>query len=150
MDLSRDRLMLELECTDRKDCSLVRDLLHMFTQRVNRWQFVAMVTGYYVNLSSHLLYICRTILVWGSICHKTLCFISQTPTERISVRYDNDGKRYPCSRPWKPIGLWDVEAPTFSRQSAHRYISRISLSRDRSVASSKVLERDCPGKFMMW
>jgi hypothetical protein len=26
---------------------------------------------------------------------------------------------YPCNRPWRPIGLWDVEAPTFSRQSAH-------------------------------
>jgi hypothetical protein len=25
-----------------------------------------------------------------------------------------------CKRPWRPIGLWDVEAPTFSRQSAHR------------------------------
>jgi hypothetical protein len=22
---------------------------------------------------------------------------------------------------WRPIGLWDVEAPTFSRQSAHRW-----------------------------
>jgi hypothetical protein len=30
------------------------------------------------------------------------------------------GKSYPCSRPWRPIGLWDVEAPTFSGQSAHR------------------------------
>jgi hypothetical protein len=28
---------------------------------------------------------------------------------------------YPCNRPWRPIGLWDVEAPTFSRQSAHRW-----------------------------
>jgi hypothetical protein len=27
---------------------------------------------------------------------------------------------YPCNRPWRPIGLWDVEAPIFSRQSAHR------------------------------
>jgi hypothetical protein len=26
-----------------------------------------------------------------------------------------------CNRPWRPIGLWDVEAPTFSRQSAHRW-----------------------------
>jgi hypothetical protein len=25
------------------------------------------------------------------------------------------------NRPWRPIGLWDVEAPTFSRQSAHRW-----------------------------
>jgi hypothetical protein len=28
--------------------------------------------------------------------------------------------------------------------------SSISLSRDRSIASSKVLERDCPGKVIMW
>jgi hypothetical protein len=24
----------------------------------------------------------------------------------------------PCNRPWRPIGFWDVEAPTLSRQSA--------------------------------
>jgi hypothetical protein len=29
-------------------------------------------------------------------------------------------KSYPCNRPWRPIELWDAEAPTFSRQSAHR------------------------------
>jgi hypothetical protein len=29
---------------------------------------------------------------------------------------------YPCKRPWRPIGMWDVEAPTFSRQSAHRWL----------------------------
>jgi hypothetical protein len=28
--------------------------------------------------------------------------------------------------------------------------SSISLSCDRSIASSKVLERDCPGKVIMW
>jgi hypothetical protein len=28
--------------------------------------------------------------------------------------------RYPSNRPWRPIGLWDVEASTFSKQSAHR------------------------------
>jgi hypothetical protein len=22
---------------------------------------------------------------------------------------------YPCNKPWRPIGLWDVEAPTFDR-----------------------------------
>jgi hypothetical protein len=27
---------------------------------------------------------------------------------------------YPCNRPWRSIRLWEVEAPTFSRQSAHR------------------------------
>jgi hypothetical protein len=29
-------------------------------------------------------------------------------------------QNYSCDRPRKPIGLWDVEAPTFSRESAHR------------------------------
>jgi hypothetical protein len=28
--------------------------------------------------------------------------------------------------------------------------SSINLSRDRFIASSKVLERDCPGKVIMW
>jgi hypothetical protein len=28
---------------------------------------------------------------------------------------------YPCNRPWRPIGLWNVEGPTFSRKSAHRW-----------------------------
>jgi hypothetical protein len=28
---------------------------------------------------------------------------------------------YLCNRPWSPIGLRDVEAPTFSRKSAHRW-----------------------------
>jgi hypothetical protein len=26
-----------------------------------------------------------------------------------------------CNRPWRPIESWDVEAPTFSKQSAHRW-----------------------------
>jgi hypothetical protein len=30
-------------------------------------------------------------------------------------------QRYPFNGPWRPIRLWDVEAPTFSRQSAHRW-----------------------------
>jgi hypothetical protein len=28
---------------------------------------------------------------------------------------------YPCNRLWRLIGLWDVEAPAFSRWSAHRW-----------------------------
>jgi hypothetical protein len=42
-------------------------------------------------------------------CHNLLIF--------VSVK----SKGYPCNRPWRPIGLWDVEAPTFSIQSAHRW-----------------------------
>jgi hypothetical protein len=34
----------------------------------------------------------------------------------------NEDKRwnYPWNSPWRPIGLWDIEAPAFSRQSAHK------------------------------
>jgi hypothetical protein len=30
-------------------------------------------------------------------------------------------RSYPRNRPWRPIGLWDVEDPTLCRQSAHRW-----------------------------
>jgi hypothetical protein len=30
--------------------------------------------------------------------------------------------RYPCKRPWRPIGLWDVEIPTFFGQSTHAWL----------------------------
>jgi hypothetical protein len=30
-------------------------------------------------------------------------------------------KSYPCNRPWRPIELWVVEVPTFSRKSANRW-----------------------------
>jgi hypothetical protein len=38
-------------------------------------------------------------------------------TYRPSTRTLADIKSYPCKKPWRPIGLWDVEAPTSSRQS---------------------------------
>jgi hypothetical protein len=34
---------------------------------------------------------------------------------------DKEKVKLPCNRPWRSIGLWDVEAPTFSRQSDHRW-----------------------------
>jgi hypothetical protein len=33
----------------------------------------------------------------------------------------NGYKSYHCSMPWRPIESWDVEAPTSSRKSAHRW-----------------------------
>jgi hypothetical protein len=30
-------------------------------------------------------------------------------------------KNYPSTRPWRPIVLWDVKTPTFSRQLAHSW-----------------------------
>jgi hypothetical protein len=37
--------------------------------------------------------------------------------------------KYPCNRPWRPIGLWEVEDPTFSRQSTHRWGDVVILTR---------------------
>jgi hypothetical protein len=28
---------------------------------------------------------------------------------------------HPCNKPWRPIGLWDVKAPTVFRQLAHKW-----------------------------
>jgi hypothetical protein len=28
---------------------------------------------------------------------------------------------YPCNSAWRPMRYWDIEAPTFSRKSAHRW-----------------------------
>jgi hypothetical protein len=35
--------------------------------------------------------------------------------------YGNKRQNYPCNRSQRPIGLWEVEAPTYYRQSAHRW-----------------------------
>jgi hypothetical protein len=39
----------------------------------------------------------------------------------VIVREKVKGKAIPYTRPWRPIGLWDVEGLTVSRQSAHRW-----------------------------
>jgi hypothetical protein len=56
--------------------------------------------------------------------HSSLC---KSPTQILDHEIGGGGSRkverwsYPCNRRWRPIGLWDVEAPTFSRQLAHRW-----------------------------
>jgi hypothetical protein len=44
---------------------------------------------------------------------------SHTDYSRFSIHHKS--KAIPVNRPWRPIGLWDVEALTLSRQSAHRW-----------------------------
>jgi hypothetical protein len=73
----------------------------------------------------------------------------------IATYGQNPGKRpalgaYPASYPMGTEGSfpWGKAAGAWSYSS-----SSICLSRDRSIASSKlcpVLERDCPGKVVMW
>jgi hypothetical protein len=48
---------------------------------------------------------------------------------------------YPCNRAWRPVGLWDVAAPTFSRQSAHRWRWGCQLYAPAAL--------DPPGKFLV-
>jgi hypothetical protein len=38
----------------------------------------------------------------------------------VVVEHSTEYRHYPCNRPLRPIRLWEVEAPIFSRQSAHR------------------------------
>jgi hypothetical protein len=40
---------------------------------------------------------------------------------KLCIGHTDNRNSYPCNRPWRPIRLWDVEAATFSRQSAHRW-----------------------------
>jgi hypothetical protein len=57
--------------------------------------------------------------------------ISKTrPQNHIHLIYVKK-KSCPCNRLWRPIELWDVETPTFSRQSAHRW------------------RWGCPGRFLV-
>jgi hypothetical protein len=50
-------------------------------------------------------------------------------------------KAIPVNRPWKPIGLWEVEAPTLSWQSAHRWRQGC-----QSYASAIIYS---PGRFLV-
>jgi hypothetical protein len=67
------------------------------------------------------------------------------------------GGRYLCNRPWWPIGLCDVEAPTFSRQSANRWqwgcqpYKPTSLYTQEDSCYSFLLEAECtPGPRCGW
>jgi hypothetical protein len=69
----------------------------------------------FVLSSSSLLYLRNDLHLRQYIEIGHDCFICDHTTFK-KVRLS-----YPCNRQWRPIGLWDVEAPTFSRQSAHRW-----------------------------
>jgi hypothetical protein len=69
---------------------------------------------------------------WGGSClshttqptdvnvQRVLC-LHASNSNVLRNRYFWFKKSYPCNRAWRSIGLWDVEALTFSRQSAHRW-----------------------------
>jgi hypothetical protein len=62
---------------------------------------------------------CRSVLILASICSWPVSVLSSTFLRLASLWKKKWS--YPCNRPWRPIGLWDVKDPTLSRQSAHRW-----------------------------
>jgi hypothetical protein len=52
----------------------------------------------------------------SNLIRELRCWILQSTMMDIKVKV-----KFPLYRPWRPLGLWEVEAPTFSRQSAHRW-----------------------------
>jgi hypothetical protein len=57
-------------------------------------------------------------LGWRS---KPTAIFHEQPHAELFVNNWYKFKSYPCNSPWRPIGLWDVEAATLSRQSTHRW-----------------------------
>jgi hypothetical protein len=55
-------------------------------------------------------------------------------------------KNYLYNRPWRPVGLWDVEAPSYLRQSTQR--SAVRSSALRFCLSSP--RRKIPGTHFCW
>jgi hypothetical protein len=72
-------------------------------------------------ISSHV-FISKSVVITNNYC--LYISLSEECAYRIGmINYfsvEVTVKSYPCNRPWTPIGLWEVEAPTFSRQLAHR------------------------------
>jgi hypothetical protein len=49
-------------------------------------------------------------------------------------------KNYPCNRPWRPIGLWDIEVPAFSRVGSQMVVRLSALCASRPLP---------PGRFLV-
>jgi hypothetical protein len=86
----------------------------------------------------HLRILTRTVYVrdshtlsqWHPPSNKTFCATPQSvhSQQERAINFITNlnlqkKKRwsYPCNRPWRPISLRDVEVPTSSRHSAHRW-----------------------------
>jgi hypothetical protein len=70
------------------------------------------------SCSSNLLQITSELNFLGP-CGYIVSPIKICPVNRL--KHSGKKQSYPCNRPWSPIGLWEVEVPTFYRQSAHRW-----------------------------
>jgi hypothetical protein len=74
------------------------------------------ITGGYVSKNRCHSFYCPRWSMWGSLADNAI-----SVDALLCCKNKQKGYSYPCNRPWRPIGLWGVEAPTFSRQLAHRW-----------------------------
>jgi hypothetical protein len=66
------------------------------------------------NRYSHLS--CSFTVISVGFLRQFYPYIPTSPTKK-----GKEKQNYPRNRPWRPIGLWYVEVPILSRQSAHRW-----------------------------
>jgi hypothetical protein len=67
------------------------------------------------KLSKSTVMHCHTTILWLYVLGRLFLHENYILSNKEQV----EKKSYPCNRPWRPIGLWDVKDPTLSRQSAH-------------------------------
>jgi hypothetical protein len=60
-----------------------------------------------------------SVVISHQRCNPKLLVHNSSP--KLSIMYTYPKQSFPRSMPWKPIGLWDVEDRTLSRQSAPRW-----------------------------
>jgi hypothetical protein len=85
--------------------------LHKFPIHINNFESSYILNCHRNVRSINLIYI-----------QHNLCKFKPTFTYRIIRRkWSIKKKGHPCNRPWRTIGLWDVEILIFSRQMAQRW-----------------------------
>jgi hypothetical protein len=81
---------------------------------------------------------------FGFVCMRQLIFRSCIRYLQTNVTREGTTISFqpvnlcPCNRPWRTIGLWDVEAPTFSIQSAQTAVRLSALRAGRPLPPRKI------------
>jgi hypothetical protein len=77
--------------------------------------------SHYFSCQWHLWFVRPTLLVPPHVCIDVSRLVSSGQDFSMLLRFSVKGRSYPFNRPWRPVGLWDVEAPALSGQSSQRW-----------------------------
>jgi hypothetical protein len=69
----------------------------------------------------HLLNLHYIAGLYAPVSGVHLWYNQPSKSHSLDEKKKGGGQSSPCNRLCRPIGLWDVKAPTFSRKSAHRW-----------------------------